>query len=97
MAFEASGLRQISDAGLYASPTDGGRIWLYRSADNAATVKGAGYLNGAASLNAGLKAGDLFAILCTADGSLSWTSIVSVTPGGFVGSVPTTATVVLGA
>lgn len=57
-----------------AEGIDGVSLWLYKSADAAATVKAANYVTNAADL--GMKVGDAFIILDTAT-PLSTLTIVS--------------------
>lgn len=89
MAFTASGLRRISDSGLTSSPTLGGSIWHYRSADAHATVEGASYFNNV--INFGMAVGDLIFVTNNATGGTTVHMVTAVTLGGYVGQVPTTA------
>lgn len=58
-----------------------GAIWSYRSIDNAATVRGAGYFTNGSDL--GMKGGDIV-FHCDTDGSnaTSVSCVTSVTAGG---------------
>lgn len=76
--------RQILAYGFAA----GGGMWLYEGTDAHGLVEAAGYITNGARL--GLRVGDLFCSVNTANGAVTWHRVITVGAPSFSSSGPAT-------